>query len=120
MNFLRETKGFETWKWLYEQFGDAGTDPVPISPRPKSSASSSEDSDTIQVNTADATDESRKNLGDIPNLPSHRGGSTNHVEKSTNGERPEEEEEEGVNGTGVNGHGREMTMKRNESLSPRT
>lgn len=47
MNFLRETKGFETWKWLYEQFGDAGIDPAE-STRAKSDPMS-DDSDTIQV-----------------------------------------------------------------------
>ncbi|KAK5101351.1 hypothetical protein LTS08_004958 [Lithohypha guttulata] len=46
MNFLRETKGFETWKWLYEQFGDAGAD-QDGSPRAKDDAMS-DDSDTIR------------------------------------------------------------------------
>lgn len=46
MGFLTETKGFETWKWLYEQFGGDGADQVE-SPRPKDDPMS-DDSDTIQ------------------------------------------------------------------------
>ena len=53
MGFLRETKGFETWKWLYEQFGDAGADhDVDGSPRAKTDPMS-DDSDTVQVELPD-------------------------------------------------------------------
>ena len=64
MGFLKETKGFETWKWLYEQFGDAGTDQdqqqSQAQDRKQSPSakieSDSEDSDTIQVLSLDDGD----------------------------------------------------------------
>lgn len=62
MGFLRETKGFETWKWLYEQFGDSNTEQEQdSSPRSKMDVDS-EDSDAVQA-VAEETASSRGRRG---------------------------------------------------------
>ncbi|KAK5080045.1 hypothetical protein LTR70_008969 [Exophiala xenobiotica] len=76
MGFLRETKGFETWKWLYEQFGDAGADPDE-SPKDQKTEDG-EDSDTIQVDQTDTIDRSRRSSEGY-NIRSRRSASRNHV-----------------------------------------
>lgn len=55
MKFLREAKGFETWKWLHEQFGDPGLDDSDDPPNKSGGGDDrmSEDSDTVQVELED-------------------------------------------------------------------
>lgn len=75
MNFLRETKGFETWKWLYEQFGDAGAD-AEEHVRAKSDPIS-DDSDTIQVAEAQ-NGRSRRSMSHNSVTKSEGDGSEGH------------------------------------------
>lgn len=78
MGFLRETKGFETWKWLYEQFGDAGADPQEDESPKEQKMEDDEDSDTIQVDQGEAVTRSRRSSEGY-NIRSRRSASKNHV-----------------------------------------
>lgn len=52
MKFLSEAKGFETWKWLHEQFGDPDADLVSSPPERDGrdgDGHMSEDSDTVRL-----------------------------------------------------------------------
>lgn len=86
MGFLRETKGFETWKWLYEQLGDANTEQEQnLSPRTKMDVDS-EDSDTVQP----AADEANG---------SNKSDSEGEGEGEKNASDEEEKEQSKQNGT---------------------
>lgn len=83
MGFLTETKGFETWKWLYEQFGGDGAD-QPESPRLKEDPMS-DDSDTIRA-TEGHNLRSRRSTPRNSNVVKIEAG----IEDQTNGENRKE------------------------------
>lgn len=88
MKFLREAKGFETWKWLYEQFGDLGSDTEDLPGR--NDDRMSDDSDTIQVEDT-GTVKSRKVSDASSEAPSPKSGAkVNGDEPMTNGNGKEE------------------------------
>lgn len=89
MGFLRETKGFETWKWLYEQFGDTGAE-QDSSPRTKADPDS-EDSDAMQTdepNLRDRRSASKKSNGHVE----QEGSDVEMETEPQNGTKSEDED----------------------------
>lgn len=93
MGFLCETKGFETWKWLHEQFGEVGSEGEVEKKEEEEDGKveDADDSDTIQVDQSNAPVKAHSrgsSAGPSRNIRSRRSGSkiSGSDAKSQNGD----------------------------------